>query len=154
VGDAEASSDVVKRSGVRFSFREGYALEQAHLRVARPTDNLAESIRFYRDGLGFEILASFENHQGFDGVMLGHASLAYHLEFTHHRGHHAGRAPTEEISLVFYLPEEGEWQQAVDHMFQQGYEPVRSINPYGDVQGNTFVDTDGCRVVLQRAAWP
>jgi hypothetical protein len=41
------------------------------LRVARPTDNLDELVRFYRDGLGLEILFRFENHEGFDGVMLG-----------------------------------------------------------------------------------
>ena len=129
-------------------------MEKAHLRVARPTDNLAEVIRFYRDGLGFEIISSFEDHQGFDGVMLGHASLAYHLEFTHDREHGAGRAPTEENLLVFYLPEEGEWKRAVDRMIEQGYEPVKSYNPYWDVQGKTFEDADGYRVVLQCAAWP
>ncbi len=129
-------------------------MEKAHLRVARPTDNLPAVIRFYRDGLGFEIISSFKDHQGFDGVMLGHASLSYHLEFTHHRGHHVGRALTEENLLVFYLPEEGEWQRAVDRMIKLGYEPVQSYNPYWDVQGKTFEDADGYRVVLQCATWP
>ncbi|HTP09333.1 MAG TPA: VOC family protein [Anaerolineae bacterium] len=129
-------------------------MEKAHLRVARPTDNLPEVIRFYRDGLGFEIIASFEDHQGFDGVMLGHAGLAYHLEFTHHHGHHVGKAPTEENLLVLYLPDEGEWQRAVAWMKKQGYQPVKSYNPYWDVRGKTFEDVDGYRVVLQCAAWP
>jgi catechol 2,3-dioxygenase-like lactoylglutathione lyase family enzyme len=128
-------------------------LEKAHLRVARPTDNLPEIIRFYRDGLGFEVIDSFEDHQGFDGMMLGHASLSYHLEFTHHRGHSAGKAPTEENLLVFYLPDEHAWQQAVDRMTKQGYEPVKSYNPYWDVHGKTFEDVDGYRVVLQGTAW-
>src|ERR1041384_441627 len=44
-------------------------------RVARPTDNLPEIVRFYRDGLGLEVLTSFENHDGFDGVMLGHKGV-------------------------------------------------------------------------------
>ena len=129
-------------------------MQKAQLRVARPTDNLSEIIRFYRDGLGFEVIDSFEDHQGFDGVMLGHTALAYHLEFTHHRGHHIGKAQTEENLLVFYLPDEAEWQQAVDRMIRQGYEPVKSYNPYWDVQGKTFEDADGYRVVLQGAAWP
>ena len=38
------------------------------LRVARPTDNLDALIRFYRDGLGLQILYRFENHDGIDGV--------------------------------------------------------------------------------------
>ncbi len=129
-------------------------MKKAHLRVARPTDNLSEIIRFYQDGLGFEVIDSFEDHQGFNGVMLGHTDLSYHLEFTHHRGHHIGKALTEENLLVFYLPDEAEWQQAVDRMIKQGYEPVKSYNPYWDVQGKTFEDADGYRVVLQGAAWP
>jgi catechol 2,3-dioxygenase-like lactoylglutathione lyase family enzyme len=129
-------------------------LEKIHLRIARPTDSIQELLRFYRDGLGFEIIGSFEDHQGFDGVMLGHPSLAYHLEFTHHRGHPIGKAPTEENLLVFYLPDETEWQQAVDRMIKQGYQPVKSYNPYWDVRGKTFEDPDGYRVVLQNADWP
>ncbi len=129
-------------------------MEKAHLRVARPTSNIQDLVRFYRDGLGFELIGSFEDHQGFDGVMLGHASLSYHLEFTHHRGHHAGKAPTEENLLVFYIRDKAEWQRAVDRMIQQGFLPVKSYNPYWDVQGKTFEDLDDYRVVLQNAAWP
>ncbi len=129
-------------------------MQKAHLRIARPTDNIQELLRFYQDGLGFEIIDSFEDHQGFDGIMLGHPSMSYHLEFTHHRGHHTGKAPTEENLLVFYLPDEAEWQQAVGRMIQQGSQPVTSYNPYWDVRGKTFEDPDGYRVVLQNAAWP
>ena len=49
------------------------------LRVARPTDNLPELLRFYRAGLGLQQLASFTAHNGFDGVMLGHPQAPYHL---------------------------------------------------------------------------
>jgi catechol 2,3-dioxygenase-like lactoylglutathione lyase family enzyme len=128
-------------------------LEKAHLRVARPTDKLPEILRFYCDGLGFEELGSFTDHAGFDGVMLGHAGLGYHLEFTHQRGHKSGSAPSKENLLVFYLPQKDEWQRAVAHMVKQGYQPVMSHNPYWDVSGRTFEDADGYRVVLQRAAW-
>jgi catechol 2,3-dioxygenase-like lactoylglutathione lyase family enzyme len=128
-------------------------LDKAHLRIARPTDNLQEVVRFYRDGLGFEVIGSFEDHDGFDGVMLGRAGLAYHLEFTRHRGHKAGRAPTKDNLLVFYLPDPHEWQQAIDRMLAHGYQPVKSYNPYWDVRGRTFEDADGYRVVLQQSAW-
>ncbi len=123
------------------------------LRVARPTDNLSEIIRFYRDGLGLELLASFEDHNGFDGVMLGSKGLPYHLEFTHHRGHKAGRAPSQDNLLVFYMPDETEWTNAVKRMHRHEYEPVKSYNPYWDVKGKTFEDIDGYRVVLQNAGW-
>lgn len=128
------------------------AINAAHLRVARPTDNMPEIIRFYRDGLGFEVLGSFENHSGFDGVILGHQNAPYHLEFTRHQGHKAGGAPTQDHLLVFYLPDADAWQEAVARMRAQGYQPVKSYNPYWDMQGETFEDADGYRVVLQQAA--
>src|SRR5215471_21274551 len=105
------------------------SLANAHLRVARPTDNLTEVVQFYRDGLGFEVLYQFNDHEGFDGIMLGHKGAAYHLEFTHKRGHKAGRAPTEDNLLVFYLPDEVEWQQAVQRIKTLGVNRARASNP-------------------------
>jgi catechol 2,3-dioxygenase-like lactoylglutathione lyase family enzyme len=129
-------------------------LENAHLRIARPTDDLSEAIRFYRDGLGFELIDSFEDHQGFDGIMLGMPSLSYHLEFTLHRGYPVGKTQTQENLLVFYLPDQVAWQQRVNRMIKHGYQPVKSYNPYWDLHGKTFEDTAGYRVVLQCASWP
>lgn len=123
------------------------------LRVARPTDNLPALLRFYCDGLGLQELASFTAHNGFDGVMLGHPQAPYHLEFTHQPGHRAGRAPTADNLLVFYLPDAVEWRAAVQRMESAGFAPVPACNPYWDQQGRTFEDPDGYRVVLEQAAW-
>jgi catechol 2,3-dioxygenase-like lactoylglutathione lyase family enzyme len=130
------------------------ALGQAHLRVARPSDDLEAVVRFYRDGLGFEVLAEFADHDGFDGVMLGHRGAAYHLEFTRKRGHTAGKAPSKDNLLVFYLPDKAAWRGAVARLKGCGYEPVAAFNPYWDERGKTFEDPDGYRVVLQNALWP
>ena len=124
-----------------------------HLRVARPTDNLGEVVRFYRDGLGFVELYHFENHEGFDGVMLGLKGAPYHLEFTSARGHRAGRAPTQDNLLVFYIPDDNEWNHAINRFKQAGYAAVASFNPYWDRLGLTFEDPDGYRVVLQHERW-
>ena len=126
----------------------------AHLRVARLTDNLDAVVRFYREGLGFAVVAEFHDHDGFDGVMLGIPGAAYHLEFTRKRGHEAGRAPTQDNLLVFYLPDEDRWRRAVDRLTGLGYQPVTAFNPYWDRKGVTFEDPDGYRVVLQNTAWP
>ena len=126
---------------------------QTHMRVARATDSLEEILAFYRDGLGFAVIGSFADHDAFDGLMLGHAGAQYHLVFTRQHGVTAGGAPTEENLLVFYLPDEGEWQTAVRRMRDQGYDPVPAHNPYWDQRGLTFEDADGYRVVLQNAAW-
>ncbi|HEY9631619.1 MAG TPA: VOC family protein [Coleofasciculaceae cyanobacterium] len=123
------------------------------VRVARPTDQLDSVVRFYTDGLGLHILYRFENHEGFDGVMIGIPGETYHFEFTQHQGHSVGGAPTQDNLIVFYLPDQSEWQRAVDQMKAIGYEPVKSYNPYWDRSGVTFEDPDGYRVVLQNAAW-
>jgi len=124
-----------------------------HLRIARPTDNIAEVVKFYRDGLGFDVIGSFDNHDGFDGVMLGHQGATYHLEFTSKSGHKAGRVPTKDNLLVFYLPVTDDWNRAVARLQNYGYEAVLSFNPYWDKHGKTFEDPDGYRVVLQNASW-
>jgi catechol 2,3-dioxygenase-like lactoylglutathione lyase family enzyme len=126
---------------------------EIQIRVARPTDRLEEVIGFYRDGLGLEVLGSFEDHEGFDGVMLGHPGQQYHLEFTTKRGHSVRRAPTPDNLLVFYIPDREQWTAAVEQMRSCGYEPVGSFNPYWDLQGKTFEDADGYRVVLQNGEW-
>jgi len=128
-------------------------LARTHLRVARPSDDLDAVVRFYRDGLGFDVLSEFRDHDGFDGVMLGRPGAAYHLEFTRNAGHRAGRAPTEDNLLVFYLPDEADWRAAVARMEKAGHRPVRAFNPYWDRKGLTFEDPDGYRVVLQNEEW-
>ena len=123
------------------------------MRVARPTDNIEALIPFYRDGLGLDVLYEFADHDGFDGVMLGAKGAAYHFEFTKAHGHVAGRAPTPDHLIVFYLPDEPAWRAAADRMKAAGYPPVSALNPYWNRRGVTFEDPDGYRIVLQNAAW-
>lgn len=123
------------------------------LRVARPSDDLDALLRFYGQGLGLALLYRFEDHEGFDGIMLGREDAPSHFEFTRARGHIAGRAPTSENLLVFYLPNTDEWKTAVQKMRDAGFDPVPAFNPYWDREGVTFEDPDGYRIVLQQAAW-
>jgi hypothetical protein len=127
---------------------------QAHLRIARPTDRLAEIERQYLDGLGFERLGGFSDHDGFDGVMLGHPGAGYHLEFTQQAGVPAGGAPSAEHLLVFYLADSAQWSQACTRASAAGWQRVPAHNPYWDRQGATYADLDGYRVVLQNSASP
>ena len=123
------------------------------LRVARPTDRLSEIADMYRAGLGFETIGQFVDHQGFDGIILGHPGHPYHLEFTTKRGHAAGDAPSREHLLVFYIPDAHEWRTRCARMTAAGFRSVPSFNPYWDVTGRTFEDLDHYRVVLEHSAW-
>lgn len=129
-------------------------IASAHLRVARPTNDINALIPFYVDGLGFSELFRFNEHDGFDGVMLGLAQASYHLEFTAKKGHDAGRASTQDNLLVFYLPDKTAFDAAVARMTAAGFPPVPSFNPYWDACGRTFEDPDGYRVVLANRESP
>lgn len=123
------------------------------VRIARPTERLEQVVRFYVDGLGLTVLESFRDHEGIDGVMVGLPDAPVHLEFTRHRARPAGRAPSDDHLLVFYLPDRSDWLASVERLRAAGYGAVPSSNPYWDRDGMTFEDPDGYRVVLENAAW-
>jgi hypothetical protein len=107
----------------------------------------------YRNGLGLSELGRFEDHEGFDGVMLGVSALPYHFEFTYCRAHPVVPAPTPEDLVVFYVPDRTEWQRVCESMLAAGFVEVPSFNPYWQRHGRTFEDPDRYRVVLQQAQW-
>lgn len=124
------------------------------LRVARPTRDIDAIMRFYTKALELEVLARFDDHAGFDGIVLGRAGWQYHLEFTRHRTHPVEPRPTDEDLLVLYLPQRGEWGATVQRLLVCGAKPVRSSNPYWEENGVTLEDPDGYRIVVQNSAWP
>jgi catechol 2,3-dioxygenase-like lactoylglutathione lyase family enzyme len=126
---------------------------QHHLRVARPVTDLTRSVAMYCAGLGFQVLGSFEDHEGFDGVMLGSPGMQYHFEFTCFRDHAVRPTPTVDDLAVFYIADEAAWQAACANMLDAGFTQVPSFNPYWNLKGRTFEDADGYRTVLQNAPW-
>ncbi|MGF1687914.1 VOC family protein [Photobacterium japonica] len=124
------------------------------LRVVRPTDNVKELAQMYSKALGFDVLKQFDDHDGFDGIVLGHKKHSYHIEFVSKIGEKIGPAPSgAEHLLVFYLPCSQAWERACRSMIDSGFVVVDSSNPYWETVGKTFQDTDGYRVVLQNLDW-
>ena len=107
----------------------------------------------YVQGLRLCVIASFQDHEGFDGVMLGERGAQYHFEFTQCRGHPVNPTPTKEDLMVFYIPEKSAWEGSCADMLNAGFKSVISFNPYWDTNGRTYEDHDGYRVVLQNANW-
>lgn len=126
---------------------------QHHLRFARPVRDLLRTKSIYCQGLGLQVIGSFESHEGFDGVMLGTVGQSYHFEFTHCKTQPVAPNPTPEDLTVFYVPATTEWQQMCAAMLAAGFSEVAPFNPYWAVRGRTFEDPDGYRIVLQNAAW-
>ena len=120
----------------------------AQVRVARPTDQLEKVTAFYRDGLGLRELARFEQHDGYEGVMLGLPGATYHLEFTRQHAGSPGPAPSLDNLLVLYIPDARQLRDLSDRLERLGHRPVAPENPYWRDKSVTFEDPDGWRVVL------
>jgi catechol 2,3-dioxygenase-like lactoylglutathione lyase family enzyme len=124
-----------------------------HLRIARPVSDLARTKEMYCRGLGLRVIGSFEDHQGFDGLMLGMPGAEYHFEFTRSRHHPVRPTPTSEDLAVFYIPAHAEWRATCASMLAAGFKQVTAVNPYWEVNGRTYEDGDGYRVVLEQGEW-
>jgi catechol 2,3-dioxygenase-like lactoylglutathione lyase family enzyme len=124
-----------------------------HLRIARPVNNLVITAEMYCRGLNLRVIGKFENHDGFDGVMLGVPGADYHFEFTRSRNHSVLPTPTVEDLAVFYIPSAKEWQATCARMLSVGFKQVTPFNPYWGAKGRTYEDRDGYRIVLQQEEW-
>jgi catechol 2,3-dioxygenase-like lactoylglutathione lyase family enzyme len=100
------------------------------IRFARPTDKLADVLRFYEEGLGLRRIDSFAGHAGYSGVMLGLPGEAVHLELTEHEEGSPGPAPTRDNLLVLYMTDRDAIGTIAGRMRTLGHEPVEPENPY------------------------
>ncbi len=121
------------------------------LRIARPTNQLQKVMAFYTKGLGLEELGRFNDHDGYNGIMLGKAGESWHLEFTEHVDGNACPAPTKDNLLVFYFENTDQRDEITQRLFAQGHAAVEPENPYWKENGITIEDPDGWRIVLQIA---
>jgi catechol 2,3-dioxygenase-like lactoylglutathione lyase family enzyme len=129
-------------------------LPVVQVRVARRTGRLRELLKFYCEGIGLEVIGSFEAHAGYSGVMLGLPNSAYHLEFTEHEA--ATNAdyppPSADNLLVFYIPDGAAIERTAARLAALGYAQSEPENPYWAERGVTIEDPDGWRVVLMNTA--
>ncbi len=125
----------------------------AHLRLARPSRDLAAAEHFYTAGLGLHVLwrAVAQAPGEHDLVMVGLPGAAWHLEIVGGAQLSAPPTPTEEDLLVLYLA--GPVDEAlVSRLIVAGGRRV-SQGPYWDRWGVTVADPDGYRVVLSTRTW-
>jgi len=86
-------------------------------RFARHTNNLDAIIHFYHNILGLEILGSFKEHDGYDGVFQGIKNENWHLEFTI-SDKSPNHLPDEDDLLVFYPDSESEYRALIEKLKQ------------------------------------
>ncbi len=95
------------------------------IRIARHTDRLTEVADFSRTVLGFTVSGTFEDHDGYDGIILRVPGEDAEFELTT-GGEHGAPAPHPESVLVLYLAD----QAAVDRLRARAATVVRAANPY------------------------
>ena len=130
-----------------------HTLPSFKLRFARPTSQLQRVVEQYCHGLSLTVLSRFDDHDGYDGVILGRPGAPYHFEFTEEKGCEAPRCPSPELLLVLYIAEASVWEVTVVRMGEAGFVTVVAHNPYWERNGRTFEDVDGYRVVIAQQDW-
>ena len=117
-------------------------------RSARPSNDLRALERFYVEALGCARLGTFDDHDGFEGLIVGAADRTWQVEFVRERGVTAPRAPTDEHLLVFYVADRAALAKREAATRAAGHVPVEPHNPYWRQHGVTFADPDGYHVVI------
>ncbi|MER7949854.1 VOC family protein [Streptomyces sp. NPDC096079] len=127
---------------------------QNHVRVARPSRDLAAAERFYVDGLGLEVQwRSTDPAPGeHELLMVGPAGGGWHFELTRDPRQPLEPTPTVDDLFVVYLGAPVEEEQ-VERLLVAGGTRVPAHNPYWDEWGVTVADPDGYRLVLCSRSW-
>ncbi|GCD98455.1 VOC family protein [Embleya hyalina] len=125
-----------------------------HVRIARPSLDLAAAERFHVEGLGLSVLwRTTERVAGeHDLVMVGLPGGGWHFELTRDPENPLTPTPTVDDLFVLYLggPIDPE---LVDRLIATGGTRVAAHNPYWDRFGVTVTDPDGYPLVLCTRGW-
>ncbi|MBK7342347.1 MAG: VOC family protein [Saprospiraceae bacterium] len=118
-----------------------------HFRYARHTSDISKLEDFYATVLNLDILAGFQDHDGYNGVFLGPKGGSWHLEFTE-----SSDVPDhtfdEEDNLVFYPEDRTAYDRILEQIQLQKIPLVPPRNPYWVAHGIMILDPDGFRVVI------
>jgi catechol 2,3-dioxygenase-like lactoylglutathione lyase family enzyme len=133
------------------STRRSEPLREFQLRVARPTRDLAAAVAFY-ELLELPVIASFDDHVGYSGVVFGLSDSSGQLELVSHEDDLP--SPTAEDQLVFFLGSLEQVKTVATRLRSAGFEPVAAPNPYWQRTGAVrFLDPDGYSLVLSPEEW-
>ncbi|TDC39519.1 VOC family protein [Micromonospora sp. 15K316] len=122
-----------------------------HLRIARPSRDLAAAERFWVDGLTLDVLwrSTAGGPDEHDLLMLGWPDAQWHLELV--AGGAPTPTPTEEDLLVLYL--DGPVDEDLVRELERAGGTRVSAGPYWDRWGVTLTDPDGYRLVISTRGW-
>lgn len=127
----------------------------SHLRIARPSRDLAQAEQFWVDGLGLEVLyrGPADAEGGLALLVVGWPDAAWHLELVGDPDHETPADPTDEDLMVLYLGGAVD-DEVIERLVAAGGKRVAARNPYWDRWGITVLDRDGYRLVFSDRSWP
>jgi catechol 2,3-dioxygenase-like lactoylglutathione lyase family enzyme len=114
-------------------------------RHARHTADLNRIQAFYLDILGLELLSSFQNHDGYNGIFLGKQSADWHLEFTT-SNEEPNHIADEDDCLVFYVSTNE--QEIIKQRCYNNIPILKVKNPYWNLNGLVIRDPDGYTIII------
>lgn len=116
-------------------------------RYARHTTDLHKIEKFYTKIVGLEKLGSFENHDNYNGLFLGHKNSNWHLEFTTSTEKPNSKFDDDD-TLVFYINSEIELAEIKETIKQGNIRLEVPKNPYWVENGIMISDPDGFKVIF------
>jgi catechol 2,3-dioxygenase-like lactoylglutathione lyase family enzyme len=115
-------------------------------RHARHTIDLNIIQTFYQNILGLELLSSFTNHKGYNGIFLGKHNANWHLEFTT-SDEEPQHTTDEDDCLVFYVS--ANEQEIIRKRCQETNVPIfKAKNPYWNLNGLVIRDPDNFTIIV------
>lgn len=116
-------------------------------RYARHTNDLDKIEKFYTEVVGLEKLGSFENHDNYNGLFLGHKNADWHLEFTTSNEKPKSKFDEDDI-LVFYVNSKIELYKIQEILKQKDLNFEQPKNPYWSKNGIMISDPDKYKVIF------
>lgn len=116
-------------------------------RFARHTQDIEKLKYFYTSIFDFEVLGSFKNHDGYDGIFLGKAGENWHLEFTQNAEKPDSKFDDDDL-LVFYPKTNDAYQSILNKLEEYNVPILEAKNPYWKNNGICIEDCDHYKIII------
>lgn len=117
------------------------------IRIARHVKAIEPMVHFYSDLLGLEVIKTFKQHNGYDGVIMGYKTSDWEIEFT--KSTESPMHTTDEDDLLILKYDDIEvYRSVIEKLSLEKNIEFAPRNPFWEDQGKLFKDPEGYGVVV------